>query len=107
MVTTIQIKPAPTLQPFMHCYAVRIFNSVTAFPRPQYAQPGYYLSFLLKKDKSCDLTDDSGKFQGKLSNTLCTLFTESQGCVHFKENFFLFKYFRYQRLTMRSNNFEG
>lgn len=90
MVSTFQIKPASLLQPFVNCYALRIFNSENGLLKPHYAQPEHYLSFLLKKDKSCSLIDDSGHLRQKLSNTLIGLITESQGCVSFKGNFYMF-----------------
>lgn len=90
MVSTFQIKPAPLLQPYISCYALRIFNSEEGLPKPHHAQPEYYLSFFLKKDKFCDLIDNDGKFQSKRSNTLVTILTESIGTVSFKGSFVLF-----------------
>jgi AraC-like DNA-binding protein len=90
MVSTFQIKPSLILQPFIDCYALRIINSKDGILQPQYAQPQYYLSFILSSDKFCNLIDASGKFQCKLSSTLCTIYTEYQGCVLFQGIFILF-----------------
>src|SRR5450432_3303487 len=90
MVSTIQIKPASILQPFVSCYGLRIFNTgELEMPRPMHAVHEYYLTFFLK-DKFCELKDDSKKVQGKLSNVVTTIFTESQGCTYWKGNYALF-----------------
>lgn len=90
MVSTIQIKPAPILQPFVSCYALRVFNTgEMELPRPMHAVQECYMTFFLK-DKFCDLRHDSGKLQDRLSNTLCTLFTQPQGCTYWKGNYVVF-----------------
>ena len=89
MVSTIQLKPSPLLQPYVSCYALREFDSKTGLPRPQYAQPEYYLSFFLRKDKYCNLIDESGKFHRNLSNSLVTSITEYCGYIYFKGNFLI------------------
>ncbi len=90
MVSTIQIKPAPLLQPFVSCYALRIFNTGQAeLPRPLHAVQEFYMTFFLK-DKFCEIRDNSGKFKGRSSNALCTLFTESQGCTYWKGDYIVF-----------------
>ncbi len=58
-------------------------------PRPMHAVQEYYLTFFLK-DKFCDLSDDSGKPMGKLSNAVTTIFTQSQGCTYWKGDYALF-----------------
>ncbi len=97
MVSTIQIKPAPLLQPFISCYALRTFNTgETSILKPMHAVHEYYMTFFLK-EQFCDFIDNSGKWQSKKSNSLCTLFTQNQGftsyqgtygifCVQFKSN---------------------
>ena len=90
MVSTIQIKPAPILQPFVSCYALRRFDTEElVMPRPMHAVHEYYMTFFLE-NKFCDLRDNSGNFQRRTSNSLCTLFTEPQGCTYFKGNYVLF-----------------
>ena len=89
MVSTIQIKPAPVLQPFVDCYSLRKFNTgEMVMPQPMHAVHEYYLTFLLK-EKFCDFKDNSGKVHRK-SNSLVTLLTESLGCVYYKGDFVAF-----------------
>ena len=90
MVSTTEIKPAPILRPFISCYALREFNTgELVMPKPMHAVHEYYMTFFLK-DKFCDLRDDSGTLQQRLSSTLITFFTESHGCTYFKGNYTLF-----------------
>jgi len=90
MVSTIQIKPAPILQPFVSCYAIREFDTANAdMPKPLHAVHEYYLTFFVQ-GKSCSLTDAYEKVQGQVRNNLCTLFTQSQGCTYWKGRFALF-----------------
>ena len=90
MVSTTEIKPALILQPFISCYALREFNTgELVMPKPMHAVHEYYMTFFLK-DKFCDLRDDSGRLQRRLSSTLITFFTESHGCTYFKGNYTLF-----------------
>jgi len=78
------------LQPFISCYSLREFNTgEIEMPRPMHAVHEYYMTFSLK-DKYCELRDDSGKFLMKASNSLCTIFTESQGCTFYKGDYLLF-----------------
>lgn len=89
MVSTIQIKPAPELQPFVSCYSLRKFDTLQlAMPQPMHAVHEYYMTFFLK-DKFCEIRDNAGNFH-RASNALCTLFTESQGCNYYKGNYVLF-----------------
>jgi AraC-like DNA-binding protein len=82
MVSTVQLKPAPILQPYISCYGLRVFNTgELEMPRPMHAVHEYYLTFFLG-DKFC--------VHGKLSNVLTSLFTESQGCTYWKGNYALF-----------------
>ncbi len=90
MVSTFQIKPCTLLQPFISCYALRIFDSEIGFPQPMYAQPEYYMTFFLQKDKSCAVINNSGNFQRNVSNALSTIYTQSQGCLYFKGSYNLF-----------------
>lgn len=90
MVSTIQIKPAIILQPFVSCYGLRTFNTGDfVMPRPMHAVHEYYLSFFLK-DKFCELRDDSEKVIGRLSDVMTTMFTEPQGCTYWKGDYALF-----------------
>ena len=58
-------------------------------PRPMHAVHEYYITFFLK-EKFCDLRDNSGLMLRRLSNSLTTFFTESQGCCYFKGEYALF-----------------
>ncbi len=99
MVSTIQIKPAPILQPFVHCYALRLFNTGNqVMPQPIHAVHEYYMSFLLK-EKFCDLTDNSGKMNHRKSSSLITLLTEPLGCMYYKGDYVLFS------IQFKSNGF--
>jgi AraC-like DNA-binding protein len=90
MVSTIQIKPAPILQPFVSCYALRVFNTGEwEMPQPLHAVQECYMTFFLK-DKFCDLRDDSGILQARHTNALCTLLTQPQGCNYWKGNYVVF-----------------
>ncbi len=97
MVSTIQIKPAPLLQPFISCYALRTFDTgETSILKPMHAVHEYYMTFFLK-EQFCDYINNLGEWQSRKSNSLCTLFTHNQGftsyqgsygifCVQFKSN---------------------
>ena len=90
MVSTFQIKPALILQPFISSYSLRQFDTgELAMPRPMHAVHEYYMTFFLK-EKFCEVRDNSGSFQYKASNSLCTLFTESQGCTYYKGDYSIF-----------------
>jgi AraC-like DNA-binding protein len=90
MVSTIQIKPALLLQPYISSYSLRVFNTGNVeMPRPMYAVQECYMTFFLK-DKYCELRDDSNRQMGKFSNALCTLFTGSQGCTYWKGDYIVF-----------------
>jgi hypothetical protein len=71
MVSTIQIKPALLLQPFIRPYSFRIFNAGNLkMPRLMYAVLECYMTFFLQ-DKYCELSDDSNR----LSKQFCNLIT--------------------------------
>ena len=90
MVFTIQIKPAPVLQPYISCYALRIFNTgKNTMIKPMHAIHEYYMTFFLE-DQFCDLIDNSGKWKDKKSNSLCTLFTQYQGDASYRGNYKIF-----------------
>ena len=89
MVSTIQIKPAIQLQPFVSCYTLRKFNTADeTMPRPLHAVHECYLTFFLK-DKFFNVENEVTK-ELRFSSNVCTLFTESMGCAYFKGNFVLF-----------------
>ena len=90
MVTTQQILPAPLLRNFVHCYALRIFTTEDYMVKPLHAQPEYYLSFFLRKDKSWKLTENNGKVTENNDDRLSTLFSESNGYLSFKGSYNLF-----------------
>lgn len=91
MVSTIEIKPALILRPFISCYALREFDTGgMIMPKPLHAVHEYYMTFFLK-DKFCDLIDSSGKIQPRISSTLITFLTESRGCTYFNGNYTLFQ----------------
>ncbi|MGK2862926.1 MAG: helix-turn-helix domain-containing protein [Chitinophagaceae bacterium] len=99
MVSTTQIKPAPILQPFVHCYSLRVFNTGNqVMPQPIHAVHEYYMSFLLK-EKFCYLTDNSGKMNHKKASSLITLLTEPLGCMYYKGDYVLFS------IQFKSNGF--
>jgi AraC-like DNA-binding protein len=88
MVRTTQIKPSLLLQPFIHCYSLREFDTgEMAMPMPLHAMNECYMTFFLK-DQYCDVVDESGKHR-RMSAALCSLFTSSQGCAYYKGNFAL------------------
>ena len=90
MVSSIEIKPALALQPYVSCYGLRTFNTGEInMPRPMHAVHEYYITFFLK-EKFCELRDNQGQFVKNLSNALTTFFTESQGCCYFKGDYALF-----------------
>ena len=99
MVTTFQIKPAPLLQSFIHCYALREFNTGSvAMPMPMHAMNECYMTFFLK-DKYTTVVDETGKEARRMSSALCSLFTESQGCTYYKGDF------RLLSVQFKSNGF--
>ena len=90
MVSTTQIKPAPILQPFVRCYALRIFNTGNLdMPQPMHAVHECYMTFFLK-DRYCDCTNAAGAFQEIRSNSLVNLLTHNNGCVNWHGNYALF-----------------
>ena len=90
MVSTIQIKPAPILKPFISCYSLRKFDTgELVMPRPMHAVHEYYMTFFLD-EKFCEVRDNAGNFKRKASNSLCTILTESQGCTYYKGNYAIF-----------------
>ncbi len=99
MVTTFQIKSAANLLPFIHCYALREFNTGDgAMPQPMHAMNECYMTFFLK-DKFCDVVDEGGKSTRRMSSALVSLFTASQGCAWYKGNF------RLLSVQFKSNGF--
>ncbi len=87
MVSTFQIKPAPVLQPFINNYALRCFNTNgLAMPRPMYAVQESYLTFFLK-EKYCSYVDASFKKQDNVTNCLCNLLTQTQGCTWYNGDY--------------------
>ena len=89
MVSTIQIKPALILQPYVSCYALRKFNTgELTMPRPLHAVHECYMSFFLK-EKFFDIENVSEKRSTSSSN-VCGLFTQPMGCAYFKGDFILF-----------------
>ena len=90
MVSTIQIKPAIPLQPFVSCYALRCFDSsAQGLLKPMFAVHESYMTFFLQGE-SCELTDIRGTRNSRISHSLVNLFTESQGGTYYKGNFSLF-----------------
>lgn len=90
MVSTIQIKPAVPLQPFVSCYALRSFDTDDAgILKPMFAVHESYMTFFLR-GKSCVLTDIHGTKTSRISHALVNLLTESQGGTYYKGSFVLF-----------------
>ncbi len=90
MVSTTQIRPATPLQPYVNSYALRCFTTGSfSMPKPLHAVQEFYMTFFLK-DRFSTWVDRDGKDRGKLSNVLCTIFTESQGCCYWEGDFRIF-----------------
>jgi AraC-like DNA-binding protein len=88
MVHTTQIKPSALLQPYIHCYALRQFDTGDdEMPMPLHAMNQCYLTFFLRKSKYVLVTDESGSLQYKMQSALFSLFTSSRGCAHYKGQF--------------------
>jgi AraC-like DNA-binding protein len=90
MVSTIQIKPAPLLEPYVSCYALRKFNTgKTVLPKPLYALHECYMTFFLK-DEFCDMINEAGNIVYKWSSNIYCLFTQPSGCSYYRGDFILF-----------------
>ncbi len=90
MVSTRQIKPAPILQPFVSCYALKTFDTgQTELRKYMHAVQESYMTLFLK-DKFCEVRSDSDELLGSTSSTIVALLTESKGYSCFKGNFELF-----------------
>ncbi|TKK69319.1 helix-turn-helix transcriptional regulator [Ilyomonas limi] len=90
MVSTTQIKPAPILQPFIGCYALRVINTGEAvMPRPLHAMNECYMTFFLK-GSSCSVLDSTEKIESKWSNNLSSLFIQPHGCCFYQGSYVLF-----------------
>ena len=90
MVSTVQVKPAIPLQPFVSCYALRSFNTDDrGLLKPMFAVHESYITFFLQGE-SCELTDIDGTRNSRVSHTLVNLLTESKGGTYYKGNFVLF-----------------
>ena len=90
MVSTIQIKPAIPLQPFVSCYALRSFNTDDrGILKPMFAVHESYMTFFLRGG-SCEVTDIHGRSNSRISHALVNLFTESQGGTLYTGNYVLF-----------------
>lgn len=89
MVTTLQIKPAVHLQPFVSCYSMRIFDTGDfRMPRPLHAVNEYFMSFFLG-EQLCEWESENGILSSR-SNSLTTLFTRTNGCSYWKGNYKIF-----------------
>jgi AraC-like DNA-binding protein len=98
MVATFQIRPAPVLQSFISCYALRKFNTGSAtLVKPMHAIQEFYLTFNLK-EKFCAHIDTQGNVH-TMRGAIVSMLTEFQGsgfykgdcevfCVQFKNNGF-------------------
>lgn len=90
MVSTIQIKPAPILQPFISCYSLRIFDTgLRVMPQPLHAVHETYMTFFLK-EKLCKLLDEPGKLISSVSNSIVNLLTQPNGVTYWQGNYVLF-----------------
>lgn len=89
MVTTIKIKPVPILEPFVNCYALRVFNTGNlVLPQLLHSIHECYLTFFLK-DQFCTVEDTSKRIS-RYSTSLVSFITQPSGCVYYKGNFSLF-----------------
>ena len=87
MVSTFEIKPAPVLRSYINCYALRCFNTNgLALPRPMYAVEESYLTFFLK-EKNFWHVDAFFKRREIATNSLCSLFTQTQGCTWYNGDY--------------------
>jgi AraC-like DNA-binding protein len=90
MVSTIQIKPAFPLQPFVSCYALRSFTTDDrGILKPMFAVHESYMTFFLQGG-FCDLIDIQGRPNSRISHAIVNLLTESQGGTYYKGSFVLF-----------------
>lgn len=90
MVSTIQIKPAIPLQPFVSCYTLRSFTTDNSgILKPMFAAHESYMTFFLKGGY-CELTDIYGSPISRISHAMVNLLTESQGYTYYKGSFLLF-----------------
>lgn len=90
MVSTSIIKPCEVLQPYISLYALRSFNTGNfTMPKPYHAIKESYLTFFLKENKTCLLTDDAGKEISSFSNAFCNISTHSNGCTWYKGDYAL------------------
>lgn len=90
MVSTIQIKPALQLQPYISCYALRWFNTMSMeMPKPIHAVHETYLTLFLKGG-ICELRSDEKQSANRIQSSLVNLLTTSQGCTYWKGEFVLF-----------------
>jgi AraC-like DNA-binding protein len=90
MVITTQIKPAALLQPFVTCYALRTFDSgAEGILKPMFAVHESYMTLFLKGD-SCKLCDIDGVPHSRISHSLVSLFTQSQGGTFYQGDFIIF-----------------
>ena len=91
MVTTHQMKPAIPLQPFIHCYALRMIESEGSMPKTLHAQPQNYLTFLLKNERTCTWVDEKGKARLKIADrAFCSMITDPSGAICFEGSYVLF-----------------
>jgi len=89
MVSTTQIKPAPMLQPYISCYALREFDTEgTNMVQPMHAVQECYMTFFLK-ERFCVVISESGYVRDNISNSLTTFFTEPNGYVCWKGSYVL------------------
>ncbi|WP_276504819.1 helix-turn-helix domain-containing protein [Terrimonas pollutisoli] len=89
MVSATEIKPAVILQPYVRCYALRVFNTgESVLQKPLHALNECYMTFFLK-DKFCYSIEENGR-KKKVSDNVYFLSTQSAGCGYFKGDFILF-----------------
>ena len=90
MVTTLQIKPAALLQPFVTCYALRAFDSgAEGILKPMFAVHESYMTLFLRGE-GCKLCDIESVPHANISHSLVSLFTESQGGTFYQGDFLIF-----------------
>ena len=89
MVSTFQLKPAPLLQPFISCYALRKFNTGNAtLVKPMHAIQEFYMTFNLK-EKFCKYVEADGNVR-KMRSGMISILTEWQGRAFYKGEYELF-----------------
>lgn len=89
-VTTLQIKPAIPLHPFVTCYALRSFDTgQIPLLKPMFAVHESYMTFFLE-GQGCKICNIDGVPYSTVFDALASLITESQGGTIYQGKFKIF-----------------